>query len=310
MGELALFKVTVGITGFSGYLYTSKLVKTLLIKSIPELSKHFEPVKGPVPKLLHITPLYVFNRETGKVKCIYSYIECKSKNIIKCREEVASARPTRVELNGVYYFYVGVHSSIIDESKIIAGLQEMPKCIDFMGQRTCFELYEIEYQDPHLAASEAASRVLSSNGLKVVFSSPAMLRDPLRPRRRVKTFLPTPINVFATPVYAMLYAKGKYARKNLMGQLLRLHRFFNETYSALGGLRVRWVYYSKKPEPALVGYVNYRIDEEYRDHLSSRISVQDWLREVFAYTMTLGVGAGRAAGFGHVLLKPLHAGSI
>jgi CRISPR/Cas system endoribonuclease Cas6 (RAMP superfamily) len=52
--------------------------------------------------------------------------------------------------------------------------------------------------------------------------------------------------------------------------------------------------------------VNYRLDENYLNYLESRgVNVVEWLGEVFAYALTLGIGTGRAAGFGHVELKPL-----
>ncbi|MEM1831605.1 MAG: CRISPR system precrRNA processing endoribonuclease RAMP protein Cas6, partial [Desulfurococcaceae archaeon] len=117
--------------------------------------------------------------------------------------------------------------------------------------------------------------------------------------------LPSPFNVFATPVYTILFSKGLCSVRRLRTELLRLHRLFNETYSALGGVRVRWVYYGRRPEPALIGYVNYRVNYEYLDFLKQGLNVEEWLGEVFAYTLALGVGAGRATGFGHVELKPL-----
>lgn len=117
------------------------------------------------------------------------------------------------------------------------------------------------------------------------------------------------INVFATPVYTRLHAEGRYRKGVFRRELIMLHRLLNETYSALGGVKIKWVYYSSRPEPALIGYVNYRVNGEYLSFLKQRgFNVEEWLAEIFAYALTLGVGAGRAAGFGHVVITPLGCG--
>ena len=59
MGEkLHLFRVKVFVEGFRGVLFTGKFVKTLLINKLPEYTDLFKPVKGNVPKLIHVSPLY------------------------------------------------------------------------------------------------------------------------------------------------------------------------------------------------------------------------------------------------------------
>lgn len=109
-----------------------------------------------------------------------------------------------------------------------------------------------------------------------------------------------------SPIHAILFSKGLYTVKRLRSELLRLHRLFSESYSVLGGLKIRWVYYTPRPEPALIGYVNYKLNLEYLDYLKQKgVNVEEWLTEIFAYTLALGIGAGRAAGFGHVEIKPL-----
>jgi len=303
-GKLALIKVTLSVNGFYGYLYTSRLVKTILIRAYSKLEEHFKPTKGPIPKLLHITPLY--RRVNGGVECIYSYAECKSRRgLVKC-----SGPPVTVELSGDYYFYIGLHESVVRSVDVISALLNYAECFEFIKQKVCVEVRELDLTSPEITSREIASRVLSARGVKVVFSSPVMLRDPLKTMRRQKTLLPTPIAVFATPVYAKLYATGGYRRGVFRRELLRIHRLLNETYSVLRSVRVKWIYYSDKPIPALTGYVNYRLDENYLNHLESHgVNVAEWLGEIFAFTLTLGVGAGRAAGFGHVELRPLGVAS-
>lgn len=145
---------------------------------------------------------------------------------------------------------------------------------------------------------EVAKGVLGNGALKVVFSSPTLLRDLLRPTGKYKSYFPSLFTVFATPVYTVLHAR------ECIGLVGLERRLFNETYSALGGVRIRWVYYGRRPEPALVGYVNYRVNGEYKEFLEQGLNVEEWLGEIFAYALTLGIGAGRATGFGHVELRP------
>jgi len=296
--RLTLIRVGVRVTGFYGYLYTSRLVKTLLIRAYPILEEYFKPTKGPVPKLLHITPLY--RGISGGVECVYSYAECKSsRRLVKC-----TGAPNIIELNGDYYFYIGLYEGLIRSINVVSSLLNYADCFEFIKQKVCVEIKGLEVFNSIVLGREIANSVLSARGVKIVFSSPTMLRDPLKTTRRQKTLLPTPLVVFATPIYTRLHATGSYKKGSFRRELLRIHRLFNETYSVLSSVRVKWIYYSDKPIPALTGYVNYRLDENYLNYLQSHgVNVEEWLGEIFAYTLTLGVGAGRAAGFGHVEIK-------
>ncbi|MEM1612415.1 MAG: CRISPR system precrRNA processing endoribonuclease RAMP protein Cas6 [Desulfurococcaceae archaeon] len=298
--ELYLSRVTINVSRFVGYLYTAKLAKTVLVNILPGLLEHFKPSTGPKPKLVHISPLYI-NSHDGKTRCIYSYALCKGEDLIKCNES-----PKPVVLEGTYNFYFGFHTQVLTPGELLSSITERGSmCFNFMSQRVCTEIMSVDIRNEYTRGRELARKVLEAGSMKIVFSSPTMLRDPLRTSGKFKTLLPSPFNVFATPVYTILFSKGLSSVRRLRTELLRLHRLFNETYSALGGVKVRWVYYGRRPEPALVGYVNYRVNFEYFDFLKQGLNVEDWLGEIFAYMLALGVGAGRAAGFGHVELKPL-----
>ncbi|MEM4847488.1 MAG: CRISPR system precrRNA processing endoribonuclease RAMP protein Cas6 [Thermosphaera sp.] len=297
-----LLRVLVQVDGFRGILFTGKLVKSILIRAYPQLRDVFKPSEGSTPKLVHVTPLYASRGDS--VKCIYSYVVCKPMLLVKCE-----GPPKHIELNGDYYFYFGFHETIAEMTHLLSNIMNYGECFEFMNQRICVETKELNVYDPHALGLRLVDNVLQEGGLKVKFSSPTMLRDPLRTSGKYKTLLPSPFNVFAAPVYIILYTKGLFSVRRLRTELLRLHRLFNETYSALGGLRVRWVYYGRRPEPALVGYVNYRVNYEYLDFLRQKLNVEEWLGEVFAYALALGVGAGRATGFGHVEIKPLAEGN-
>jgi len=47
-----------------------------------------------------------------------------------------------------------------------------------VGQRVCIEVDEVTYFDAVALGREAASEIFKSGGVKVVFSSPTLLRNP------------------------------------------------------------------------------------------------------------------------------------
>ena len=100
----------------------------------------------------------------------------------------------------------------------------------------------------------------------------------------------------------MLHNTGTYSLRRFRRQLLILHKIFNEPYSTLKTVQLRWVVYKKRPEPTIIGYMNLHVNREYLDYYSRYIDMEEYLRELLAYMETLGVGVGRATGFGHVFL--------
>ena len=293
--DLYRFRVRVFVEGFRGVLFTGKFVKTLLINRLPEYSGLFKPVKGNVPKLIHVSPLY--RVKSGRVKCVYSYVPCSSCELARC-----DGKPTIVELNGVYDFYVGFTDKALDRDIFVERILSLEDCFTYMDQRVCASILEFEYVDPRSRTLEIARKTLKDGKLKIVFASPTMLRDPFR-RGRYKSLVPTVLNIFSTPLYIMLHNTGTYSLRRFRRQLLILHKIFNEPYSTLKTVQLRWVVYKKRPEPTITGYVNLRINQEYLNYYRRYINMEEYLHELLAYMETLGVGVGRATGFGHVFLE-------
>ncbi|MCX8199830.1 MAG: CRISPR system precrRNA processing endoribonuclease RAMP protein Cas6 [Sulfolobales archaeon] len=284
------------VRGFHGYLFSGKLVKTIVVRRLPELAELFKPTAGSAPKLIHVSPL--FKRSSGGVKCIYSYAMCNNSEVIKCSKPI-----TPIELNGSYDFYMGFTDSVLSLVKAIEALSSIDECFEFMKQEVCVTVQEVEYIDARALAREIVNRVIEVGRVKVVFASPTMLRDPLR-RSKYKSFSPTPFNVFSTPTYILQYISGGYSPRRLRLHLTILHRLLNETYSITGTTRVKWILYGRSPEPTLVGYVNYHLNKDYVEQYSRVLSINEYLTEVFAASIALGVGVGRTAGFGHVFIEP------
>jgi len=293
--DLYLFRIRVYIEGFKGVLFTGKFVKTLLINKMPEYSELFKPVKGNIPKLIHISPLY--RVRGGRVKCVYSYVSCSSRELARC-----NGNPSIIKLHGTYDFYVGFTSNALDYNVFMEHILSLDDCFTFMDQKTCTSLLEIEYVNPKNETLEIARKTLREGKLKIVFASPTMLRDPFR-RSKYKSLVPTVLNIFSTPLYIMLHNTGTYSLRRFRRQLMILHKIFNEPYSTLKTTQLKWVVYKKKPEPTITGYINLHINQEYLDYYQRYINMEEYLRELLAYMETLGVGVGRAAGFGHIFLE-------
>jgi len=294
MPRLHFFRIRVFTQGFQGVLFTGKLVKTIIINKLPEYADLFKPSKGDVPKLVHVSPL--FKTSGGRVRCVYSYVPCKRGDLAKCE-----GKPVLIKLNGVYDFYVGFTDNALDYDKFISAMTSLDECFTFMDQRVCTSVLELEYTDPFRAVAEIARRTLSEGRVKITFASPTMLRDPFRSTKH-KSLIPTVFNIFSTPLYIKLYTTGTYTLRRFRSQLLILHRLFSEPYTTLSNVKLRWVVYGRRPEPTIIGYTNLYVNQEYLDQYKRYINLEEYLTEVYAHMIALGIGVGRATGFGHVLL--------
>jgi len=301
--EVYLLSVNVYLdTYISDALFTGKLVKSLLIDANPRLKEVFAKTSGSQPKLVHVTPLY--QEVGGKVRCLYSYA-VGSEDGGRGGRGVARVTIGR----GTYRFYVG----FVDGDVYGAlGFDELYNTLLNISGRHRFgnhdvvtELQSVGVVDAKLHARRAVEGLVSGGWkLRLVFSSPTLLRDPLR-ASKYKSLVPTPINIFSTPVYILHYLKGKLTARNVMKTLLILHRLLNEPYSYLRTVSTRWVVYERgrNPIPALVGYVNLYLNSSYYEQYAKRYEVEELLEKVLTVTSVLGTGTSRASGFGHVLVE-------
>jgi CRISPR/Cas system endoribonuclease Cas6 (RAMP superfamily) len=293
----ALFKVRVYVTGFSGFMYSGKLVKTLVLSRLPDLQSHFQPSSSNTPKLVHVSPL--LREINGRVKAVYTGHTCRRIELAKCIN--GPFKP--IVLDGVYSFYFGFLNSVADPSKVLEALIGLNGELEFMNQRIRVQVERVGFINPHLEASRILGEVIKQGGLKVVFASPTMLRDPFR-GGRFKTFIPTPINVFSTPVFLYLAQRELYKVGRFIKLLRFIHRVFNETYSTLKTVRLTWFNYGKRPEPGIIGYVKYVVNKDYYEEYNKRINLNQLLEDLLALLIALGTGTGRASGLGHVFLEP------
>ena len=284
-------------------LFTGKLVKSLLIDAEPRLKPLFEKSSGSPPKLIHVTPLYEDNGG-GRVRCVYS-----SASVDTINSRLLSVE--KVKVNGVYRFYVGFvetrQSGVggADFDLVYNSLLNVSGRHRFGGYVFDSELVSVRVEDVYGLVHEIIGRLGKSlEKLRIVFASPTLLRDPLRSSKH-KSLVPTPMNIFSTPIYTYLYLMGRLKPKTFYRSIIMMHRLFNEPYSLYSTTRIRWVVYEegKKPIPALTGYVNLHLNKTYYDEYARRYNIEELLENTLLTLATLGTGTSRATGFGHVNIQ-------
>ncbi len=293
-----LIKVRVQVNSeFRGALFTGKVVKSLLIDGNPRLKQFFEK-SSLAPKLIHVTPLYVEN-ERG-VRAIYSSTASGSSQ----RVDAAS-----ISLKGRYMFYVGFveaeHALSPRFDDVYTALINLSGRHKFMNSILEVELLESMGIQLEECAKKSVKHLVEAGKIKIVLSSPTLLRDPFR-RAKHKSLIPTVMNLFSTPVYVNLYLRGLFKSRNFLRILTILHRVLNEPWSIHRTVKLKWVKYEpgKESIPTLVGYVNLYLNRDYYERYSQRgANVEALLEETFLTALALGIGTSRAAGFGHITLS-------
>ena len=285
--------------------YTAKLVKTLLIAGNPELKEVFSASTG-IPKPLHITPLYVYRTERGKLEPVY--VRFVPKGDTARPPSINRIRPIKLEAGVDYFFFVGVSATLFNS--VLMGLSNAERFI-FGSEVVAIDhiQYEVSYVDVEREADrmrevlESGSRVC----VKAVFESPTLLKDPLAiaRRKKKKLFLPLPEAVLATPVYMVLLDTGRYRSALFRKLMLYVRSVFDTPYTAVKTINIAWYIYENKPLPAMIGYAKYYVDAEILNLIQKVTEVKLGLdfTELLAKSIVLaqvyGVGDGRAAGFGH-----------
>ena len=268
-----LVKLTIHVTPFLTADFTGKFVKTLLIAANPELEPVFEDKKSPTPKPIRITPL-IDQRGVP----VYP-------KVIAEGDEVGRPRgpPMPIEVGGTYYIYIGYRQELgpqVDRvvSRLVGGVE-----LDY-GTRVRVALRGYEIVE-HGVKGDFSS-------VKVHFVTPAVFVDPFRGKSkdRAKRFLPFPGVVFSVNVYELF-------RERYMRGVLAVSHALVESHSAIDTVRRVWYYYGGKWLPGVVGYVKYFL----RPGLTRE--VREAVREVLRDAAEMGVGSGRAAGFGFVRLS-------
>jgi len=276
---MPLVRLKLRVSPFVTTDFTGKFVKTLLINANPNLERIFEDKRTPSPKPLRITPLL----EDGTEEPVYPKV------VIRRFGEAAGkpkSSPNPIAVNGLYHVYVGYESGLEPEvdlavTKLMGGVE-----LEY-GSQVRVRLVEYE------KVEQRVPREFSS--VKVYFITPAVFVDPFVKLSkldgdRAKRFVPYPPLIFSVNVYDVF-------RKTYGRNIIRLSYALVESHTVLNTVTKVWYYYDGKWLPGVIGYAKFFL----RKGIPER--AKEAVRKVLENAMEMGVGSGRAAGFGFVKVK-------
>lgn len=290
--------------------YTAKLVKTLLISCCRDLEQIFDRPPSFPPKPVSISPLYI--EVGGKIRAVYAKkVLGEEQKGLPPAEEIP---PARIEGGKPYKFYLRAPMEIA--ARVAQSLPDAVGKVFTFG-RTRVAIADIAYRvtqvDVEKEVEETLNALRKSDRVKVVFMSPAKLKNPYVYRWAAKKkkgfFLPTPSSVFSIPLYMALADSG-LLRESLYRRLIRyIDTVLDTPYTYLKTAKIAAYVYDGSTKPALIGYVKYFVDREAIDR--AEVLLEYKLKHsplnILAKTITAariyGIGNGRAAGFGHTRIQ-------
>jgi hypothetical protein len=283
--------------------YTGKFVKSLLISGCPHIEEVFAKASSFPPKPIHISPLYI-HTEKG-IRAVYPRWVPKG-YIVKEVVSTAQVKPILIESGRTYFFYVGTSAGLLE--KVLQALAGVDRFTFGHFKIAIDDLrYEVDYLDVNKEADKVRKALEDSNYLKVVFSSPTLLRDPLALyKSKFRVLIPLPEAVLATPLLMYLLDLGRYRRTLLLKLALFIRSALNLPYSTMETARTVWYVYDNKLLPAMIGYAKYYPNADVIARISTKVQSRynldflDAISKAIALSKVYGLGSGRAAGFGHV----------
>lgn len=257
--------------------FSGKLVKTLLIRANPSLDQVFSS-RTLNPKPIHVSPLgYIDNR--GRMRFLWKSLK-KSSEVM------------RVVGGMKYFFHVGFEESI--EHQVLEVMYRLDG-VEAYGTRWFVE--EIDYRTIELPTQNPHIRISGGDSVVVEFRSPVNIIDPYK-KTRYRRFLPVAGFLFS-------YNIGDLARvmqrDELYWKLVNLvNAVLQETHTVWETVNKTYYIYDGKPLPGLTGYIKYYVDEELvKDDEYLKLLIENML----VHASIMGVGSGRASGFGYVTIK-------
>lgn len=277
---MPLVKLKIYVSRFVTRDYTGKFVKTMLMTANPELQGVFASGNQLTPKPIRITPLLEENVE----RPVYS-------RVVITRFGESSGKPKQepkpISVGGVYNVYIGYRESL--ESQVGLIISKLTSGVEFdYGSRVKVKL--IEYERINILVPEDFGSV------SVYFVTPAVFVDPFakislaESSDRARRFIPHPAVVFSVNVYDVF--RDEYVRN-----IARLSYSLVESHTVLNTVTKTWYYYDGEWLPGVIGYAKYFLRRNVPER--ARKAIKEILRDA----MEMGVGSGRAAGFGFTKIK-------
>ncbi|BCS94303.1 MAG: CRISPR-associated endoribonuclease Cas6 [Metallosphaera javensis (ex Sakai et al. 2022)] len=275
-----LYQIKVKLSKFKTIDYTGKLVKAILIQANDKMEEVFESEKYPSPKPIRITPIYKDNQP------IYSKVIVKKFG----KDKKPDFSPKEIEINGEYTFYVGIKQELYIElqktlTKLMSGID-----FDYGSYRVSAKITAFEEKEPTINEN--------FHTLKIKFNSPSIFRDPftriasIERKTTEKRFLPFPPFIFSVNVYEI-------NREIYKRNIIRLAYSLVESHNNLNTVMKVWYYYDGDWLPGIIGYAKFYLKKDLPPFVIKN------LIQIFKHAQIMGVGTGRAAGFGFAEIETI-----
>jgi len=253
--------------------FSGKVCKSLLIKGNSKLLHVFEG-KGLMPKPIRVSPLgygdtYLWIRSDDRGRGLLT---------VSAGEE--------------YFFYVGFDESV---SHMVFNALEHVDGVEVFNVK--WRLLNVKYFRENIPSKNPRVRLNDAESVVVEFKSPVNLIDPFK-KTRFKRFIPLAGTVFA---YNIGEISRILQRNTYYWQLVNLvNTVLRETSELWETLRKTHYIYEGKKIPGLIGEVEYTVD---RKTLEENREAKTLIENILTHAQIMGVGSGRANGFGHVTVK-------
>ena len=253
--------------------FSGKVCKSLLIRGNSRLLHVFEG-KGLLPKPVRVSPL----------GCGGGYLWVRGRG--------GGGGLLTVSGGEEYFFYVGFDESV---SHLVFDALNGVDGVEVFNVR--WRLLNVKFFKEYIPSENPRVRLNGVGRVVVEFNSPANLFDPFK-KTRFKRFMPLAGTVFAYNIgeISRILQRNKYYWEliNLANTVLKETPEVWETVE-----KVFYVYEGKKI-PGLVGKVEYTVD---REILEENREAKTLIENILTHAQIMGVGSGRANGFGHVTVK-------
>jgi len=282
--------------------YTGKLVKSILIEANPELKGVFGG-RGLDPKPVHISPILVRRR---RLEAAYPKILVKEAFKPDVRPQ-DSRRAVIIKRGEPTAFYIGYREDV--EHLVAHAISSLSQPIEiiFGGSRLVARAKGFRYTASFDTEDSDPLPWLGEQGARAVIIrmvSPVLPRDPFTPRgatsgtaeRRYRRLVPAVPYLFSVNAYELArIARAQGSRKMVWELLAKISAGLREHHTTVHTVGKVWYLDDGEWLPALTG--------------SIKLFITSWadlklVKQILAHAAIMGIGTGRAAGFGHIEVEP------
>ena len=252
--------------------FSGKVSKSLLIKANSKLSSIFEG-SNIKPKPIRVSPL-AFNGT-------YLWVKAGKKHkhltvVSKCK----------------YFFYVGFDETIAH--MVFEAFKNMNNIELF---NTKWKLLDVTYFKEEIPSKTSKINLNNTEKIVVKLESPVNLIDPFK-KTRYKRFIPLAGTVFA---YNIGEISRILQRNTYYWQLINLtNTILQETANIWETVKKVFYIYEGKKIPGLAGTIEYKINKKILEKIRETKTL---IENILTHAQIMGVGSGRANGFGHITVK-------